>query len=78
MTLYLLHYNNFFNRIIKTETSLADYLDYSLGSIQNVNFNPNDGVDTEQIINWSGDTPDYVVCVNEQSQIDSRWFVMLH
>ena len=76
MTLYLLHYNNFFNRIIKTEVSLADYLDYSLGSIQNVNFNPNDGVDTEQIINWSGDTPDYVVCVNEQSQIDSRWFVI--
>lgn len=76
MTLYLLHYNNFFNRIIKTETSLADYLDYSLGSIQNVNFNPADGVDTEQIINWSGDTPDYVVCVNEQSQIDSRWFVI--
>ena len=76
MTLYLLHYNNYFNRIIKTETSLADYLDYSLGSIQNVNFNPNDGVDTEQIINWSGDTPDYVVCVNEQSQIDSRWFVI--
>lgn len=76
MTLYLLHYNNFFNRIIKTETSLADYLDYSLGSIQNVNFNPNDGVDTEQIVNWSGDTPDYVVCVNEQSQIDSRWFVI--
>lgn len=76
MTLYLLHYNNFFNRIIKTETTLADYFDYSLGSIQNVNFNPNDGVDTEQIINWSGDTPDYVVCVNEQSQIDSRWFVI--
>ena len=76
MTLYLLHYNNYFNRIIKTEVSLADYLDYSLGSIQNVNFNPNDGVDTEQIINWSGDTPDYVVCVNEQSQIDSRWFVI--
>ena len=76
MTLYLLHYNNYFNRIVKTETALADYLDYSLGSIQNVNFNPNDGVDTEQIVNWSGDTPDYVVCVNEQSQIDSRWFVI--
>ena len=76
MTLYLLHYNNYFNRIIKTETALEDYLDYSLGSIQNVNFNPADGVDTEQIINWSGDTPDYVVCVNEQSQIDSRWFVI--
>ena len=76
MTLYLLHYCNYFNRIVKTEVSLADYLDYSLGTIQNVNFNPNDGVDTEQIINWSGDTPDYVVCVNEQSQIDSRWFVI--
>ena len=76
MTLYLLHYCNYFNRIVKTEVSLADYLDYSLGSIENVNFNPSDGVDTEQIINWSGDTPDYVVCVNEQSQIDSRWFVI--
>lgn len=79
MTLYLLNYNNFFNRIIKTETSISGYMPYVLGSLANVNFNPNDGVDTEQIINWSGEIPDYIVCTEStagNTGIDSRWFVI--
>ena len=79
MTLYLLNYNNFFNRIIKTETSISEYMPYVLGTLTNINFNPNDGVDTEQIINWSGEVPDYIVCTEStagNAGIDSRWFVI--
>ena len=79
MTLYLLKYNNFFNRIIKTETSISEYMPYVLGTLTNINFNPNDGVDTEQIINWSGEVPDYIVCTEStagSAGINSRWFVI--
>ena len=79
MTLYLLNYNNFFNRIIKTETSISEYMPYVLGTLTNINFNPNDGVDTEQIINWSGEVPDYIVCTEStagNAGINSRWFVI--
>ena len=64
--LLLKGYNNYFNRILKKEASLAayksavakgDYLNYL--DIMNVNFNPNDGVTTELIIGkgellWEG------------------------
>lgn len=79
-TLNLLHYNNYYNRIVKFEDDIVDYLDYKIGDpILRVNFNPNDGVDTEQIINWdkSYDIPDYLVVGNaNNSTIESRWFVI--
>jgi hypothetical protein len=43
--------------------------------IQNVNFIPNDGCNTTQVINWDGDTPDYVL-VCEKNTIISRWFII--
>lgn len=79
MTIYLLQYNNYYNRTIKREASLVDYLGYSLGDpITRVAFNPNDGVNTEQIINWplAYGHPDYVLLVNEYNEIVSRWFVI--
>lgn len=49
-----------------------------MSHIQNViNWNPNDGVSTKQIINWSiQDMPDYMVVADENGDIDSRWFVI--
>ena len=47
--LILLAYNAYYNRFLKYEASLQDYLDNSEGSdylIQNVNFNPADGLNT--------------------------------
>lgn len=79
MTLYLLQYNNYYNRTIKREDSLAAYLEYQIGNaLVNVNFNPNDGVNTEQIINWhiGLEHPDYILVVNEYNEINSRWFVI--
>lgn len=51
--LVLLAYNAYYNRFLKSEASLADYITNSEGSdylIQNVNFNPSDGLNTSHII----------------------------
>ena len=51
--LVLLAYNAYYNRFLKFEASLADYINNSEGSdylIQNVNFNPSDGLNTSHII----------------------------
>lgn len=81
MILYFLSYNNYYNRIVKKEDTLEDYLDYLIGEpVQGViNWNPNDGVSTTQILNsivWPYKTPDYMLAVTEQGVIDSRWFVI--
>lgn len=77
MTLYLLRYNNYFNRMLKLKDSLEDYIPYMIGdTINNVNFNPNDGIWAEQVINWNNDIPDYLLVVDKARNINSRWFVI--
>ena len=64
--------------------TLDVYLGYAVSSftvgdknpIEATNFVPGDGVFTEQIINWNGDHPDYVVAVSNTRTIDSRWYVI--
>lgn len=87
MQLYLLRYNNYYNRQIKREFTVDDYAQYCISNnfqtapmvtqnpVVNLNFKPNDGVDTTVDINWYGDIPDYVVLAEAQ-QILSRWFVL--
>lgn len=79
MKLYLLNYNNYFNRQIKRESTLAAYRAYQVGSTQTgVNFNPNDGVDTTHVIgkaDYNGN-PDYCIVTNDNDVIQSRWFVL--
>lgn len=76
-TLYLLHYNNYYNRQVKKESSLSGYMQYVIGTpITSVNFIPNDFVDTKQVVNWEYDDPDYLVVVDESGNINSRWFVV--
>ena len=50
--LILKGFNNYFNRIIKRYTTLSDYNSHSEAhyDFSNINFNPNDGVTTTQII----------------------------
>lgn len=76
MDLYFLKYNNYYNRQLKVLNSIQDYEDYIIGVQSNVNFNPNDGVSTTQVINWQADTiPDYMIAV-DNATINSRWFVI--
>lgn len=77
MNLQFYKWNNYFNRIYKP-FSLEEASDALVGSILNVNgFNPNDGVDTEQMtgINTFTEIPDYCVVV-EGTEIISKWFVI--
>lgn len=79
MTLYLLKFNNYYNRIIKRYETVAEYLSASthLYTEEQVNFNPNDGVYSEQIINYNGaDMPDYVLIVSPEGVITGRWYVL--
>lgn len=79
MNLYFLNYNNYYNRIVKKENTLGGYLQYLVGEpVQGViNWNPRDGVSTSQILNsWQYDTPDYMLALTEDGEIDSRWFVI--
>lgn len=80
-TIYLLQYNNYFNRTVKGETfeNPADYL--SAGTlcarVDNVTlWNPNDGVDTTFTTNVGITAiPDYAI-VCEGINVLQRWFVM--
>lgn len=78
MNLYILKYNNYYNRTIKKQDSLTDYLEYQLGNvIQGVAFNPGDEIATQQVVNLTEDQiGDYLLAVNEYNEIDSRWFIL--
>ena len=56
MQLLLLHYNNYFNRIIKKEDTVAAYMnaDSNYRVASNVNFNPGDGVNTSLVLGLDG------------------------
>ena len=89
MQLLLLHYNNYFNRIIKKKDTVADYkaADTNYKEVANINFNPGDGVNTSIVLGlgqngtiFTGtDEFDYLVAyetVNNKQVIDSRWFIL--
>lgn len=71
--LYLYNYNNYFNRIIKRESTLADYGTplYTLAC----NFNYNDGVSASHDINFDSQEGDYVIITDDNNNIVSRWYV---
>lgn len=73
---YLLKFNNYFNRLYKSKTALGDYLqaDILLDTFNNVNFVEGDGIDTSYICNTS-QSPDYIVVANGNI-IMSRWYVI--
>lgn len=80
-TIYLLQYNNYFNRTVKGETfeNPADYLAAGTlcARVDNVTlWNPNDGVDTTFTTNVGITAiPDYAI-VCEGINVLQRWFVI--
>lgn len=92
MTILLLRgYNNYFNRIKKSETTITAYKEASTSYLEygNVNFDPQDGILTSLVVGSSNqleqsdhildfennDTPDYLI-VHDNTNIASRWFVL--
>ena len=88
MQLLLLHYNNYFNRIIKKENTIADYksADAAYEEASNINFNPGDGLNASLVLGlgqtgllFKGDEFDYLVAydvINNENVIHSRWFIV--
>lgn len=89
MQLLLLHYNNYFNRIIKKKDTIADYksADANYKEVSNINFNPGDGVNTSIVLGlgqndsvFEGDDEfDYLVTyetVDNINVIKGRWFIL--
>ena len=75
-TLYVLKYNNYFNRLFKRENTLSDYLTNDYLQYTDVNFVPNDGVNTGIILPIQ-DYNDYdYLLVVENNIIISRWFIV--
>ena len=78
--LYLLSFNNYYNRIVKRFETVAEYMEYSVFDPLVCNFNPADGIDTEHIFNLATlqvpPSADYVLAVNEDNEIVSRWFIV--
>ena len=65
MTILTLKFNNYFNRIVKTG-DLDTYAPFIVNRIDNVNFNPADGVTTTQVINSSEENiGDYLVLLDD-------------
>lgn len=75
--LHFLHYNNYYNRIVKKEDTLDGYIPYRIGdALSNINFNPGNGISAVQVINWPyNEDPDYMVEENLDGSL-TRWFVM--
>ena len=81
MNLYVLAgFNNYYNRIVKKYDTINEYEGFVSHVIQNVNFIPNDGVNTKHVVGSNVNTysgaGDYVLVVNEYNQIVSRWFII--
>lgn len=78
MTITIYHFNNLYNRIVKRLETLEEYeaAGELLQIYEQINFNPNDGVTTEQVLNMDGDSvPDYLIVSDRTNTIVSRWFV---
>ena len=83
MNLYLLKYNNYYNREVKKFDNITAYLSYLVTDVMTgiINFTPADGIDTTQIINksktatWLGE-PDYAIYTDNNGTILHRWFIV--
>ena len=78
---FLRKFNNYFNRIIKGFSTCSEYEtavgegNYFLYS-KAINYNPNDNVSTELIMNDCPFDPDYLLILDTNGDIVARWFVL--
>ena len=77
--IYLLNYNNYYNRIFRAYLNLSDYINHMLYSFNNVNFDSGDGITTTLVVNSDAEA-DYLIetIINSSGDeiVNSRWFIM--
>ena len=80
MDVRILKYNNYYNRIVKYETSIDGYMKYVIAAIFNANFKPGDDVTTQFIFNYDSALQDkggdYVLVTSADESEISRWFII--
>lgn len=81
INLYLLKYNNYYNRIIKKEETIQEYENYILAAFHNIyTFDYADGINTSHVLPYKGETPDYAIVTEEDEYgneaIKYRWYVV--
>lgn len=77
--LYVLKYNNHFNREIHSPLPLVtDYQDYIYQELANVNFNEGDGVSTTLEYVLPIEDGDYLLVADSTGKVVSRWFILDH
>lgn len=78
-SIYIYKYNNYFNRIVKKEDDLSSYGSPIYSEAQ-VNFHPNDGVNTTYISGRANKSynggGDYLIYSEDNTSITSRWFII--
>ena len=78
------NYNNYFNRIVKHDYSKATMSNYETIDKTNINFDEQDGLYTEAVVNWTENwTPNYLMVdpiIPESDNADwivnSSWFIL--
>lgn len=82
-TVYILQLDNYYDRIVRPDLSLFEdggmriYLENDTVRFEGINFNPNDGIDTNLLLNieeWQHGN--YLIVLNEENKIVSRWFII--
>lgn len=77
--IYLLNYNNYYNRIFRAYLNFSDYSNHALYSFDNVNFDSGDGITTSLVVNSAAEA-DYLIETVQNSSgdelINSRWFIL--
>lgn len=81
INLYLLKYNNYYNRKIKREETIQEYENYILAAFHNIyTFDYADGINTSHVLPYKGETPDYAIVTEEDDYgneaIKYRWYVV--
>ena len=78
-SIYIYNYNNYYNRLSKREGSLNLYGE-SIHTQSGINFNPNDGVNTQLVVGKAGNeyhgSGDYLIYSDDGVNITSRWFII--
>ena len=76
--LYLLQYNNYYNRVVKKLNTLEAYQDYLVAKIMDLNIDIKDSINTTIVINYKEqlDTPNYLLIEDKVRNVVTRWFVI--
>ena len=79
MQIYFLQFLGKINRIVKSYPDLEGYSSFviqEIGALDATNFRYNDGITTSEVYNFGPEhAPDYVIIVNDEGVVTSRWYV---